>query len=262
MTSQSQQSRHRLLGGGYSPLLTFWRAYRPRWLWALTSPVARPTLSFVDRHGLTVLRGPFAGMRYPPESVGHVNFLAAKLIGSYESELAPVVAELVRRRFRRLVNIGAGEGFYAVGFALASPETEVHAFEASAAERDLCRRLAALNRAVVHVSGRVTAIGIQQLELGSDTLLLADIEGAERELLRPEIAPGLVHTTLLVELHPTIDPAIPEILATRFRQTHDVRLIHGAAREPGDYPEDPDEILLSEGRGGVALWGLYTPTRG
>lgn len=77
--------------------------------------------------GDRLLNGPFRGMRYVRTSIG--SSFGAKLIGTYELELAGVIEELCRRGFREVVNIGAGEGHYAVGLAFRQPGALVTAFE-------------------------------------------------------------------------------------------------------------------------------------
>jgi hypothetical protein len=246
------------LWGGYSPVRTLWRAHRPRALWKLTSPAGAPTLRFVEQYGLTVRRGPFAGMRYPASAVGRVNFLGAKLLGSYEEELAPVVGEFLRHGFARVVNIGAGEGYYAVGFALHCPDAQVYAFESTRYERDLCQRLARENDVEVIVRPTLTRERLAELPIDEATLLLVDIEGGELELLQPEYVPALARTTLLVELHPHTHPLLPQIVVGRFDASHDAILIRSTPRGPAAYPERPESILLSEGRS-EALWAVFRP---
>jgi hypothetical protein len=246
------------LWGGYSPVRTLWRAHRPRALWKLTSPAGAPTLRFVEQHGLTVLRGPFAGMRYPASAVGRANYLGAKLLGSYEEELAPVVTEFMRRGFRRIVNIGAGEGYYAVGFALHCPDAQVYAFESTRYERKLCQQLAQVNEVDLIVSATLTRERLAEFPIDEATLLFVDIEGGELELLQPEYVPALTRATLLVELHPHASPTLPQIVRRRFDASHDTGLIRSTPREPSTYPERPESILLSEGRT-EALWAVFRP---
>jgi hypothetical protein len=259
MTERTVSLRTRLARNGYSPARSLWRARRPRSLWKLTSPAGGPTLAFVERYGLTVRRGPFAGLRYPPAAVGHASLLAAKLLGSYEEELADIVSGLVASGFRRLINVGAGEGYYAVGFALGSPGTTVLAFEASRHQRALCRRIGAHNGVELTIGGTLTTDELRRLEIDAATLLIVDIEGHETELLDPELVPSLAHATLLVELHPVADARPPDLVIRRFEPTHELVLVTGRDRDPADYPEHPDPILVDEGRPRHQLWALITP---
>ena len=89
-----------------------------------------------------VLGGPFAGMRFETATEGN---LAAKLLGSYEGELQPFVEKYLRAGFDRLIDIGCAEGYYAVGFALRSPNTMVDAFDMAEEAQTVCRNHAQLN---------------------------------------------------------------------------------------------------------------------
>ncbi len=277
--STPAQTRERIRGvsglfGGYSPLRRAWRRYRPGWIWRLTRMGSR-IAPFVAQHGLVVRRGPFAGMVYPDCHVGHANTLAAKLMGAYEMELTDVLLGLALMPFTRIVNIGAGEGYYAVGLARAMPDVIVDAFETDSGERKLCATLAQINgvgeRITIH--GTCDLRALRRTVTGS-TFVVCDCEGCERELLRPDAVQGLSDATVLVELHPMIDPRIPDALVARFADTHEVTRLRGQPRNPADWaeveglPPDDAEVLLTESgifeepQGPAAPlkeWALMTP---
>lgn len=86
--------------------------------------------------------------------------------------------------------------------------------------------------------------------------------------------PGLLGATVLVELHPLIDPQIPEVVTGRFASTHTIKRVRGKPRNPADWAEvagldrQDAALLLSESRivqeapGASALfseWALMTP---
>lgn len=250
--------RERLFGvdgpfGGYSPLRRAWRRYRPSCA-ARLSRSGREISAFVQRNGLYVRHGPLEGMRYPQAAVGHANILAAKLLGAYELELADVVRSVINEGFRCAINIGAGEGYYAVGLALKSPGTVVTAFETDGGERRLCARMARLNgvadRVVVHKTCDSTQLAAFN---GQRTFVLCDCEGCERDLLRPDVVPMLRTATMLVELHPLLQSDITDILRARFATSHDITIIASCARDPREWREldalstDQAALLLSEG---------------
>src|SRR5262245_4258495 len=75
-----------------------------------------------------VLSGPCQGMKYPAfTAIGSTLF--PKLLGTYERELATVMNEICSRPFTNVINIGCGEGYYAVGLALRVPTCHVYAFD-------------------------------------------------------------------------------------------------------------------------------------
>lgn len=217
--------RERLLGG-YSPLRRLWRRYRPLWAWQ-RSATARATLPVIRQQGLEVAAGPFRGMRYPEEAVGRATWLAPKLLGTYEGELEDVLANVIAEHPPNIVNIGAGEGFYAVGLALRSPDSRVYAFETDTGERRLCRSMAKRNGVSerVVVEGTCDLVHLSRLaaRIGNEpSFVLCDCEGCELHLLRMDAVPFLESATLLVELHPSADPMIPSVIAAQFRSTHEL----------------------------------------
>jgi hypothetical protein len=174
--------------------------------------------------GYTVLGGPFAGMQYnrkcllPYSSSGGV---LKKLIGGYELECAPFIAKAINAAHPQVVNIGAGEGYYAVGMALASPKSMVLAFEADPYNQDLCADLATLNGVAsrVHVLGFCTPELLRD-SMTSNSLVICDCEGGEIDILDPHAVPQLLEADILVELHDFINPAISTTIFSRFNKSH------------------------------------------
>jgi hypothetical protein len=210
----------------------------------------RRRLEHATRAGV-VLGGPFAGMRYVGQSVGSMWW--PKILGAYELELADIIRDLCLARPAWIVDVGAAEGYYAVGFAWRCPDARVVAFEAEPAGRELQAQLAALNG----VSDRLQIEGFCDHDalrraLASATpggLLICDIEGGERDLLDPALVPALTdgRWTLLVEIHDHVDPTIINILIDRFHATHTVEEIVTRPRHARDLP-------VSARNGFLARW--------
>jgi hypothetical protein len=220
-----------------------------------------------DELGLTVTSGPFAGLRYVEGAVGapHVaDCLPAKLLGSYEKELHPAIEWAIQTGFSTIVNVGAADGYYAVGLALRMPEARVHAFEVDDGRRDLCGELARVNG----VAERVETAGACDPEwlaaLEDDCLLIMDCEGCEVSLLGPNQAANLAGSALIVELHDFIDSRSSSA-ADAFRGTHGVELIDAVPRHSGEFPEleflgwKNRELAVSEVRSHPTRWLVATP---
>src|ERR1700722_2566319 len=73
-----------------------------------------------------VRTGPFAGMRYGSVSVGSAYI--PKLLGIYERELSSFIEAACLKRPDLIVDVGAAEGYYAVGLAVRNPTAKVIAF--------------------------------------------------------------------------------------------------------------------------------------
>lgn len=245
---QAQRLAQRALGPAHPPVLRRWRrlqaAKRARRLGSLTR-------IFVAWHGLVVSGGPFAGLRYPDATA---TSLIPKLLGAYERELHGVIEQAIRAEPHQIVNVGAADGYYAVGLARRCPAAAVHAFEADPRARALLERVAAANGVMPRIEGMA---GIDALRRLADvrTLVVMDCEGCEGTLLDPEQVPLLRTARIVAELH---DFAVPgETVTARFAATHDITLIPTGAQPPGR--GSPLSLALSEYRPGPMRWAVMIP---
>lgn len=186
---------------------------------------------------LRVISGPFRGMKYLAPRNG--NSFSPKVLGTYENELAGVISQILDVRLDRIVDIGAAEGYYAVGLALTHPtKPEVIAYEADADEQAMISELADMNGTPkVTVLGLCEAKDLASVMKGNEvTLVICDTEGYERELLDPEAVPALRHAWILVELHDFVHHGIKEMIADRFRNTHQMEELSSRERGVEDVP--------------------------
>jgi hypothetical protein len=243
----AQALARRLLGPAHPAALKRWRRLQAA---GRARRVARLTRAFVAWHGLTVTGGPFAGLTYPDATASS---LVPKLLGTYERELHAAVEDLIRSGPAHIVNVGAADGYYAVGLARRCPGATVQAFEADAGERDLLARVARANGAAVEIGGLASAADLQALPDG--TLVVMDCEGCERALLQPA---ALRTATILVELHDFLEPGVSDVIVERFRATHHVTLT-GTAPQPPERGSDLG-LAISEYRPGPMRWAVLRPT--
>ncbi|MBX7105240.1 MAG: hypothetical protein K1X57_14250 [Gemmataceae bacterium] len=192
----------------------------------------------IDRRvGRTVFAGPFRGMKYVDASVGSVFY--PKLLGCYEKELHGAIEELIALAPATIIDIGAAEGYYAVGLALRCPQARVIAFEENEEGRALLAKMAAMNGVAerMTVRGRCTPAALAA-DLGGPgrTACVCDVEGGEAELLDPAVAGALRNAWILVELHDFLVPGTGAELARRFAPTHQVTTIGQQPRTVADYP--------------------------
>jgi hypothetical protein len=200
----------------------------------------RKKLSLIEKlvatSGPIVQSGPFQGLKMSLECCW-VDDRLAKLLGSYEAELHPALAQMLRQDYTTVVNVGCAEGYYAVGMALRSPSSHVHAFDIDVNAQRICRDVAKLNGVGtrVHVRGLCTTSALADiLATGRSSCLIVDCEGAELDLLDPSETPALAKADLLVECHDFLDPRITPTLSARFQKTHCIQTISEGARDPRD----------------------------
>jgi hypothetical protein len=186
---------------------------------------------------LRVMQGPFRGMRYIPMSAGSIAL--PKLLGTYERELNPAIEEICRAGCDRIVDIGAAEGYYAVGMALRNPGVPLTCFEMNPSERYYLRRMAACNGVLgrVVIAGECTPEALDDALVGAGRpVVICDCEGAEDVLLDPRRVPGLRRAWIVVEVHETMVAGVEQRLRERFAPTHDIEAIRDRPRTPGDLP--------------------------
>jgi predicted O-methyltransferase YrrM len=246
--------------GSYAPRArAFWRRARRASPWEPNQSL-RATRRFARRHGLVVQAGPFAGLRFSGNAVGTTT-LGPKLLGTYELELHAPLMDVISRSYDAAVNIGAGDGYYAVGLAARIDQLRVVAVDIDPGARRLCAETAALNAVAdrVEILPHVTTAGLERMLTGIRSLVICDCEGCEVTLLDPRAVPSLANADLLVELHPFIDPAAHE-LPDRFRNTHEIELFGEQFRDPRAYSQRFDlgrteaGALMDEGRPKPMQW--------
>ena len=219
--------------------------------------------TLVHQLGKEVQGGPFKGMTFL--EAAREGCTAPKLLGSYESELHPHIRGAIRRGYDRVVNIGSAEGYYAVGLACALPEAEVRAYDIDEKAQAACRELAELNGVAARVKTAGAFRGADFDALAAEpgrSLVLCDIEGAERELLDPARFPGLLSLDLIVELHEVAEQGLSKEVTGRFQDSHEVVIVpHGLPREPLPFLlqglDNLDRLLaVWEWRSGPTPWAV------
>jgi hypothetical protein len=221
--------------------------------------------------GGVVCQGPFAGMKYVHTSVGSAYL--PKLLGTYELELHPVVESIAAGAFEVLVNIGAAEGYYAVGLARRCAGLSVVAFERDPAGQEAIRHLARENGVPgISILGNCEPQDLARALQGvRGSLVICDIEGGELQVLDPAACPALADAHILVELHEFAVQGIAGTIRRRFEPTHHIEEIPGRARTLSDFPLKspwlsilPNYALLDamrEWRPGQTPWFWMTPRR-
>lgn len=184
-----------------------------------------------------VASGPFKGMAWETNAMPFSQL--GYLLGTFERELHSLIEDLINRNFDRIINIGGGFGYYAVGLARRNVRAQVMVFEIQDNLRVFIRQLAARNR----VESRISIQGgcdVERLRLAcapaGRTLIVIDVEGAEEFLLDPAAIPRLLTCDILVELHEFINPEIPSLLRSRFQKSHSVHENVSRPRALADFP--------------------------
>lgn len=217
-----------------------------------------------------VQNGPFKGMVYPDfRALGSTMF--PKLLGSYESELHPLIGQILDNDYSTIVDVGCAEGYYAVGMALRLPDARVFAYDVNEKARSQCAKMARLNG----VDDRLTIAahcGPQELlglGLGHRALVISDCEGYEKELFTAEVVAALATHDVLIETHDLFDITISSELRKRFAASHSLQVASSVDdvqkahyydyAELAPYDLEQRKKLLAERRRSIMEWFFFTP---
>lgn len=222
-------------------------------------------------YGDVVQQGPFRGMKYPAGSYACCRF--QKIVGSYEHELHPLLQLLIAKgRYEHIINVGAADGYFSVGMALALPEARGVAFEMSDYSRELLERVTKLNhvQSRLQIKGRCDPALLQALESEIDprkTLVICDVDGYEVELLAEGGVSWLREADILVELHDCLRVGVTDAVSAAFAATHSITQITNAGVDYKQFPMLRQltfveiDALLNEDRRGIQDWFFMTPNR-
>jgi len=217
---------------------------------------------FARLHG-QVAHGAFAGMKLDSAPAWGRSDLGAMLLGCYELE---IIEELHGEEFNsrsHFVDIGAADGYYAVGCLRNGRFKTADCFEVTSAGRETIARNAKVNK--VDDKLRIFGVADQTLPklLGdtnwSDTIVLCDIEGGEFDLFNDTFLRELKGAMILIEIHNWVEDFWERY--SKFLQCasshYSIRFIERSSFPKHKIPElhglsdDNRLLMLSEGRPNV-----------
>lgn len=222
-------------------------------------------------HGGVVAYGPFKGMRLSQEVWwGHYD-LITKTLGVYEHHVLEKLFELRGATHVPFVDIGAADGYFAIGAAVSGLSQTVYAYEITTRGREALAYNAQINGCLekITICAEANFDSLSQLILEhGQALMLIDIEGFEFDLLDERVLNLLSDCHIIVELHPSVvehGHERQERLINAARRHFDAHLIERECYRPNGFPElsefsDDERLLaLSEGRGRNMQWLVLSP---
>lgn len=215
--------------------------------------------------------GVFRGMRLGPESTWNRMDQGGMILGIYEQE---VIATLNQNKGRILINLGAGDGFYAIGAVKSGLFEESIAFEMHPESQSLIVDNAKLNGIEkISIYGLATKNFWVSLKINPDdlekTVVISDIEGDEFEIFDETTFSYFGKSVLIIEIHDWVENGLQKIqtLIDASRSTHDYKILTTGARNPSEFGELADLsdnerwLLCSEGRPLLMKWFLFEPKK-
>jgi hypothetical protein len=231
-----------------------------RWRQALILQV------YLREEGPVIWGGPFRGMAY--QIAATEGAVLPRLLGVYESELHPHLQAFAGEALDCVIDVGCAEGYYAVGLARLMPGATIYAHDIDPKAQAACRLLAQKNgvEARVQVGGEFKPTDFEAFA-GLRGLVMVDAEGAEVDILRPDLSPALAGLNLIVETHDVYREGNLAELTARFSPTHDIVRVdqhYPAFKPPPWFREMPhlDRLLaLWEWRAAPTPWLVMRPKR-
>ena len=214
-----------------------------------------------------ILCGPFSGLKISNIAWwGHYD-KASKILGLYE---ATVLQEINQSSgYETFVDIGAADGYYALGVIHRGIAKTATCFERSSIGRSAIKRNAAINGLIdkIQVMGQADVNTLSKLDLRHGALVLIDIEGFEYELLSAKIIEKFLTCKLIIELHPfLVNGERLEIdLVNRLKKHFKLRFLYDHVRDTtntqmiNELTSDERSLILSEGRQKQMRWLVATP---
>lgn len=218
----------------------------------------------IERLGSKVLSGPFQGMTLTASTTAEQ--IGPYLLGTYESELRSCWDFVLKGDFRRIFDIGAKFGYYAVGLARAFPQAEVIAYDVDPWARRTTADMVAAN-GVKNVSIRGFCDPAElSTRIVDGSFIISDCEGYEEELFCSYTSSNFDQVTLLIETHDQISPGVSDRLLRRFEATHDVEVIESKNH---DLSPEMDLSFLNDRERWYAIhevrseqsWQFHTPKK-
>ena len=163
-------------------------------------------------------------MKYISESVGSCHM--PKILGIYENEIYPTLLNFLSNS-DLFVNIGAAEGYYAVGSAIKYPNLNIIAFEMDKTGRQYISNLKKRNNVDnVEIRKKFTDVdffGIQKSAYNRITYLI-DIEGEEINIFS-KYHNHFNNSYFIIELHDRVSNKIESYLKRFDSNTHNTYII-------------------------------------
>jgi len=178
-----------------------------------------------------VLSGPFKGLimkqKFPTKPM---------LLGVWEKELSFIWDSLEKLEY--IIDVGAAEGFYAVGLARKYPSKKIIAFEMNPSAKNLLEKTVKNNSVNnLEIFGKCEYEDLTKIcNKLQNSFIIMDCEGHEIELLKISEPSIFQKAHILVELHEMYADGCTNILKSRFAKTHQVSEIQGQHRSLSDWP--------------------------
>ena len=158
-------------------------------------------------HGHQVAYGTFKGMKLSKNTYWSKNDIITHILGVYEKHVLKKIIEFSKKGNYPFIDIGAADGYFAIGMAFSETFKKIYAFEIDEEgrrslnrniENNLCK-----DKVVVDIEANFETLK-EIVDKNKSAVILIDIEGSEFDLLDDNLLQLLSNCYIVCELHPTL----------------------------------------------------------
>mgnify|MGYP001177709065 CR=1 FL=1 len=149
--------------------------------------------------------GPFKGLKLSKNCAWGKLDLGSQCLGLYEKQLLSEIEKIKPKEFSNFINIGAADGYYAIGMLMSKKIQRALCFEKSIKGRNSIIENWKLNNCVGKLEIQNKADEKNLLKLPKrfldKALIIIDIEGDEFDILSKNVLETIRNTTIIIEIH-------------------------------------------------------------
>ena len=196
--------------------------------------VERVSLETYDLCNGLVSRGPFQGLKLNKDTWWGKSDLGSQCLGLYEAELLDLIAS--KGPFDTFLDIGAADGYYAVGMLHSKMAKQAICYEVSQDGQRAIKENWLSNqspgRMLIYGEANEESITSIAPSLGSDSLVLIDVEGFEFSLLTSRVVSLLSRVKVIIEIHNWVPDFIQKYssLLRRLDEHFEINVIEPSGR--------------------------------
>ena len=220
------------------------------------------------KNNFIVQNGVFKNLKINKDVTWGRGDIASKIYGFYENKIQEKLKEIKKPI---LIDIGAADGFFAIGCLYSKLSKYCYAFEQNETSRLALRKTAEINKVTNQISimGKVDNQSFlsslpNNLEL-SKTVILCDIEGEEYDFFSETILKKLKKCNLIIEIHNESSNSKETTLLKLAKKYFNVNILLDNNKDMSEITilhnlNDIDRNLIAcEGRSYIGKWWHLSP---
>lgn len=225
----------------------------------------------LKKYNYTVAHGAFKGMKLNKKVWWSKNDYITQTLGIYEEHILQKITHFAKNGSTTLIDVGAADGYFAVGMAYSNIYQKVYAFEIEKEGRDRILENANANKCnnKIKIFGEADVSSISKIiDEGDKVTVMIDIEGAEYDFLSDDMLTILNGNHVVCELHPWMVDGGDNLqikLLSKASKQFNVELINREIYKPNMFSEfdnlsDEERLIaVGEGREKNMQWMVLYP---